>query len=488
MTYPYGTKGAPVVGNGLGGLPRRAVATAAAVAAGPRLFERIGDAVTTTTSVGNPGLPVLWGRIIGDSPGKMFFKNARLFFDPNTGGNSAVYIISGAQYSDSGVISSLSESQFGTNITPSSWSELSFFNSWSADTSAYYYNRQDNNIVRISAPSTSLSRTTVKSTAIPLSGTTTVSSASYTIYDANTSRIIGDNTTNTPVHTQALPGGNVLIIRSAIISNHIWLVGFVFDSAFNIVRSFPITAINNQQSSAINRIMLVLPVTGSTDLFSVFSICGNGTSAQVLSRSATFNWTDGAVSSVSVTLTSAISNSNWLGGATYIHTDSALIVTFNDASTSTRRVVFPINNDFSVVNDATQVMSIVNSSSFTIMPNFRTYDPQNRDYYSTGVNPSLLEPLITAAGNSLFFNAVPTLQEPTIFNYSVSPATAGIVTLSAKGVTATQNENSSIADAPGQGPYALARVSPNSYIGVFYDANTGSNSTTLRAQLMRLPS
>ena len=31
MTYPYGTKGAPVVGNGLGGLPRRAVAAAAAV-------------------------------------------------------------------------------------------------------------------------------------------------------------------------------------------------------------------------------------------------------------------------------------------------------------------------------------------------------------------------------------------------------------------------------------------------------------------------
>jgi hypothetical protein len=35
MTYPYGTKGAPVVGNGLGGLPRRAVASGA-VAASPR--------------------------------------------------------------------------------------------------------------------------------------------------------------------------------------------------------------------------------------------------------------------------------------------------------------------------------------------------------------------------------------------------------------------------------------------------------------------
>lgn len=33
MTYPYGTKGAPVVGNGLGGLPRRAVAGGAASSA-----------------------------------------------------------------------------------------------------------------------------------------------------------------------------------------------------------------------------------------------------------------------------------------------------------------------------------------------------------------------------------------------------------------------------------------------------------------------
>lgn len=32
MTYPYGTKGAPAVGNGLGGLPRRAVASAASAA------------------------------------------------------------------------------------------------------------------------------------------------------------------------------------------------------------------------------------------------------------------------------------------------------------------------------------------------------------------------------------------------------------------------------------------------------------------------
>jgi len=40
MAYPYGAQGAPAVGNGLGGLPRRAVpAAAAAVASGPKLYQ-----------------------------------------------------------------------------------------------------------------------------------------------------------------------------------------------------------------------------------------------------------------------------------------------------------------------------------------------------------------------------------------------------------------------------------------------------------------
>lgn len=39
MAYPYGTQGAPAVGNGLGGLPRRAVAAAAAAAASTRRYD-----------------------------------------------------------------------------------------------------------------------------------------------------------------------------------------------------------------------------------------------------------------------------------------------------------------------------------------------------------------------------------------------------------------------------------------------------------------
>jgi len=65
MTYPYGMKGAPVVGNGLGGLPRRAVATAAVVATGPRQLVRVGTPFTTFINggdVSNIGFSVIKSR------------------------------------------------------------------------------------------------------------------------------------------------------------------------------------------------------------------------------------------------------------------------------------------------------------------------------------------------------------------------------------------------------------------------------------------
>lgn len=55
MPYPYGTQNAPVVGNGLGGLPRRAVATTAAapVVSRPVKFERTLNSYATFTRLGS---------------------------------------------------------------------------------------------------------------------------------------------------------------------------------------------------------------------------------------------------------------------------------------------------------------------------------------------------------------------------------------------------------------------------------------------------
>jgi hypothetical protein len=209
MTYPYGTKGAPVVGNGLGGLPRRAVAAAAAVATGPRLFERVGNFAQVNTSVSSGAGPSPWGRKIGVNEGKAFFKLTRI-----DGGGNTIYTLSGASYSDSGVTGALSESNFGT--TASVWNEISFSNSWTSGDSAYFYDRPNNQIVRISAPTTAIVRTTVKSAAIPMTGTFTVGGNSYTVIDGGTCKYAGDNTPGNGVdHTaaQALPNGGVLLVR-----------------------------------------------------------------------------------------------------------------------------------------------------------------------------------------------------------------------------------------------------------------------------------
>lgn len=487
MTYPYGTKGAPVVGNGLGGLPRRAVAAAAAVAAGPRLFERVGNFTQVNTSVFSGGGPVSWGRKIGVNEGKMFFKLTRI-----DGGGNTNYTLSGASYSNSGVTGALSESNFGTSA--SVWNEISFSNSWTSGDSAFFYDRPNNQIVRISAPSTSIVRTTVKTSAIPLTSTFTVGGNSYSVIDTGTCKYAGDNTPGNGVdHTaaQALSNGGVLLVR--FVTNNatstIQLGGFVFDSSWNLVRSFPIRTVFSGASNS-DRFMLMLPVSGSTDLFSVFSVCGGG-GTSIAGSCATFDWTTGTTTASSNINTFSVSAASWLQTTTYLHTASSLQFFFNDAgagSPLTRRTVFQINSNFSVINAVNVSHNVIANPQLPRLPTFRYYDPEFGDYYSSdsgGSDPASFQPFIPSFGSGFFNTALPTLQEVAMLNYSSATGPGSICGLSAKGITAMETDSTSIADTLGAGPTPLARVGSNSYVGLYYDQQTSVPAFLFRAQLMR---
>lgn len=489
MTYPYGTKGAPVVGNGLGGLPRRAVATAAATAAGPRLFQRVGDFVQVNTSVSNPGYPIAWGRKIGVDEGKMFFKWRR-----QDGGGNTNFVLSGAAYSGSGVTAALSESNFGT--TADFWSELSFANSWTSGDSAYFYDRINNQIVRVSAPSTSVVRTTVKSNAIPATGNFTVGPNAGNAYSVvNTSSFTaGDNSfLSGPlanVFAFALPDGGVLIFR--LVQNTTLSIfsfaGFVFDSSWNLVRSFLVRQVHSSATSIQTSLLLVLPVSGSTELFSVFSVCGNQTST-VNTACSTVNHITGVTTNSQIRTTAAAATT-WLanGSTTYTHTRNSVQIFYHDTSlTTTRLAVFATNSDFSVVSNATPTNTTF-QQGYVSMPVMRYYDPEFGDYYSTGNATASLEPFVNSLGSQFFFQAVPTLQEVTNLSYSRSPESGEISSISAKGITVIESEDQSATSDLGAGPLPLARVSANAYVGAYYDSRTGANQTILRAQLMRLPS
>lgn len=481
MTYPYGTKGAPVVGNGLGGLPRRGEAAAAAVAGGPKLFERVGDFVQVNTSVSNPGYPTAWGRKIGVDGGKMFFKWRR-----QDGGGNTNFVLCGAAYSGSGVTGSLSESNFGTTAGP--WNELAFCNSWSSGDSAYFYDRANNSIVKVSAPTTSLIRTTVKTTAIPLSGSFTVGGNSYNIYETGTSYFAGDNTpSNTYAAAQALPDGGVVIVR--LVTNtsltQLQYAAFVFDSSWNLIRSFPIHQVNLTTSSPC-QLFLVLPVSNSTEMFSIFSVVGTNTSTPGMAC-ATFNCTTGSVSKSGLS-TFSVAATTFIGQTTYTHTKNSVQIFLTDTSSNlTRRVVFPIQEDFSVVSSGTVTQNVYQNPYIAPMPAFRAYDPEFADYYDTSQSLAILSPFVQSSGSQFFFQAVPTLQEVTSLSYSQPNATGEVSVISAKGVTVIESENQSLASDLGAGALPLARVSANSYVGAYYDARTSSNSTILRAQLMRTP-
>lgn len=486
MTYPYGTRGAPVVGNGLGGLPRRAVAAgAAAVASGPKLFERVGDFVQVNTSVQNQGFPIPWGRKIGVNEGKMFFKWRRV-----DGGGNTNFVLCGAAYSGSGVTAALSESNFGT--TADFWHELSFANSWTSGDSAYFYDRMNNLIVRVSAPSTSVVRTTVKSNAIPATGNFTVGGNAYSVVNTS-SFIAGDNSFLTGplanVFAFALPDGGAVIFR--LVQNTTLSVftfaGFVFDSSWNLTRSFPVRQVLSSASSIQTSLLLVLPVSGSTELFSLFSVAGNQASS-VGTSCSTVNITTGATTNSQIASTAAASTT-WLqnGSTTYTHTRNSVQIFYHDTSSATgttRRAVFPINSDFSVVNNGNPTNTVL-QQGYAAMPAMRYYDPEFGDYYSSGSTTASFEPFVNSVGSSFFSTAVPTLQEVTNLSYSRSPESAEISSISAKGITAIESEDQSAASDLGAGPLPLARVSANAYVGAYYDART--STTVLRAQLMRLP-
>jgi hypothetical protein len=304
-TYPYGMQGAPAVGKGLGGLPRREEAVAEVVSDAPQILERVGSVVVADTNV-NAAEFSYPGRVLGDSAGRAVFRNTVI----NSGGNT-LYKISGVNYTDSGVASALTSYSFST--TSGVWQNFLYHNSWSAGDSVYFYSVSDTNIYRIYVSGSNLAFTTAKIAPIPTNGTLTVSGSSYTLYDSFTSYVAGENYGSVALDVKKLSTGEVLVTRFATVNSSIWLVGFVLDTSFNIVRSFLI-ALAVAGTTSTGRTYLVLPVKGSTDVFSVFCISIASTAGSGRIAAATFSASTGSVSASASSSTFSLGSTTWGSG------------------------------------------------------------------------------------------------------------------------------------------------------------------------------
>ena len=120
MTYPYGTRGAPVVGNGLGGLPRRL-----APAAAPQglQYAETTVAVSGKCSTGNQifrglsGRAYAWPTLLGSGPGRVqlgvYRERSQAVVNQASNSNSSIYVQPTAAHPDGSAVYAAYWQSFG---------------------------------------------------------------------------------------------------------------------------------------------------------------------------------------------------------------------------------------------------------------------------------------------------------------------------------------------------------------------------------------
>lgn len=212
MTYPYGTKGAPAIGNGLGGLPRRAVAAAAAAAAGVERTYTFAQ-VSHTTGF-------------------------------NTGQNSAGAIL---YFSDSNIyfVSQNSTTPMKSTLnrgarTLASFSQVGSISNTGEMPDSHYDIRVSDTVLVSSTNGKRVTRsndTLTVDNVVPASGTTTIGGVSYS--------------TSGPIQVRAIPGvsGYVAVIPANSTSTNNSIV-FRLDQNLNILVSASVQTITSSISQS----------------------------------------------------------------------------------------------------------------------------------------------------------------------------------------------------------------------------------------------
>lgn len=463
MPYPYGMQNSPVVGNGLGGLPRRATAAAAVTAAQPIVLQKVGDFVTFRTTSGDVSA-VYGGRILGDNGGTVIFR-----YRWNNGVDQPNF--GGCTYSDSGITASL------TGVYTTTINSYFYSNSWSYGDSVYFYDCT--NIYRVYVSGGSVAFATAKSSAVPQSGTLTVGGASYSIDLNFTLGVIGENSSLCSM--TKMSGGQVLYVCNANVSGTAqWLVGFVLDSSFNIVRSFPIVQIHTS-TSTIHKRVLVIPVSGAVDTFTVCGILTTGTTLK--QAYATFNASTGSVTT-SKTATRGITDQNSLSTSTsFLITPSSIVIFYIDVSSSvTYRITVPANSDASI-NSTASYIDIISYSQLNM--NDRYYDSQYNDFVTMNASGNmLLDAPVYASGTGNFTSYVTIVANMTAGTYTSSTTNANVTALTTKCVNILENENTTTSDQ-GYGPTVFARVGERTFIGWSRDTNSSIPQYRGNLQLLR---
>lgn len=225
MPYPYGMYNAPVVGNGLGGLPRRTtVVPASTTPTYPQITRPLGDWV----QIGSQVAEYSFSGYAGVAGSNAFFKY-------NTAGGTSDYYIGGVSFTSSSVtaLSSYYEGSSG-DTTPLDG------RGWAVGNDFYYV--YGNVLYKLSNSGGSVSRTTIKSNLIPDTGTYTVTGTAYRVdtngYGGVVTPQFGSGAKLPACFANDDGTASVFVQTAVSVGGNYNLGCFVIDTSGNIVRSF----------------------------------------------------------------------------------------------------------------------------------------------------------------------------------------------------------------------------------------------------------
>ena len=446
-------------------LPRGGTA-AATVSDAPQILQPTGDILVTDSSNYVSYLTPV-GRTLGSNTA--IFR-VQAYVSANK------YLFCGVTYSDSGLTSVLTPANFGATATV--WNTWNYHNSWSTDDSIYFYASETETIYRISITGSQIVNSTAKTTPIPSTGTLTVGGTSYSVTNGTTYVAGQNNSATGSISVSKLPGGQILVVRAVIQSGTaVILAGFVLDSSFNIVRSFPIvTAFNGTSLNGVT--FLVLPVKNSADTFSVFSIGMTTATNSARASAATFSASTGGISVSSISGFS-LATSTW--GQSGIDVGKGFVrISYNNggATRTTNEVIFPVNEDFSFVSSTLTNRSILTAN--TNFPYLTYYDPDFDDMVTitagSGSTPNS-EFIVPATGTGYFspLLSAPVVQKITTLKYSNVASSGTFGVRATKAILAAETDPSISTLDTGQGPFSMVRVGEKSFVSGYSDVTTGNN-------------
>lgn len=463
MTYPYGTKGAPVVGNGLGGLPRRAAAAPAPAAATayPKALVSVGDPLLVNTNSTYTNYPNNTGGMIGSDI-------AIINYAPYNGSNYVQHLAAiSVGPSGASLIgtrnTSITDNTYGIGLEP---------NSCFVNGSELLWVRA-NCLRRCTISGSTVNYTELTTTLIPTSGTLTVGSFAYTevaIPDSPDLRYYSGSTER----IYDMGNGTAIVIRFCRISSQFVPCAFLIDGGGTILKSMKVG--NNLNSTLSSSRFFVLFKTGATQLtiYSVGMLSGTW-----YTTACNFDIAAGTATMFSTGSTSSPGTNGIYQALQHVSAPGYLRIYWCTTQPAVGYITFKINSDYTPKSETVEG----NTFAGSYWSNYKFWNIKYSDYEMVGQgNPSP-----TYTGDTFLYPTAPSGQfvnEVTWDSGSVeitSPINGTIYQAASKRtktVAAGGYETStSVYGTPYSGPWLVNRISENLFLMYFYDQSSSGYRT-----------